>query len=112
FDLDQGTIKLTQGGLIRLREGMDSIVAVLWGKIWLTQDGDRRDYELGAEESCVIRTGGLTLISALEDSSITILQPCDDHENMRRKLAARIWSGTFPSPKARAASTRKTAILS
>jgi Protein of unknown function (DUF2917) len=78
FDLDQSTIQLTEGNLISLPDAEGSTVAVLWGSVWLTQDGDSRDYELNAGESLTIRGDGQTVISAFENSAITILQPCED----------------------------------
>ena len=78
YDLDQSTIQLTKGNLISLPDAEGSTVAVLWGSVWLTQDGDSRDYELNAGESFTIRGDGLILISAFENTALTILQPCED----------------------------------
>jgi hypothetical protein len=78
FDLDQSTIELAQGKLVSLADAEGSTVAVLWGKVWLTQDGDRRDYDLSAGDSFTINGDGLILVSALENSALTILQPCTD----------------------------------
>jgi hypothetical protein len=75
FDLDQATIKLKPGGVIPLRAAAGSTVSVLWGSIWLTQEGDGRDYELRAGESFVVRAGGLTLIDAFDAAAVTILEP-------------------------------------
>ncbi len=78
FDLDQSTIQLTRGNLISLPNAEGSTVAVLWGSVWLTQDGHRRDYEVDAGESFTIRGDGLVLISAFENTALTVLQPCED----------------------------------
>ena len=78
FDLDQCTIQLTKGNLISLPDAEGSIVAVLWGSVWLTQNGHRRDYEVNAGESFTIRGDGLVLISAFENSTLTILQHCEN----------------------------------
>ena len=78
FDLDQSTIQLTQGNLISLPDAEGSTVAVLWGSVWLTQDGDSRDYEINAGESFTIRGNGLVIVSAFENTALTVLQPCDD----------------------------------
>ena len=78
FDLNQSTIQLTKGNLISLPDAEGSIVAVLWGSVWLTQDGDQRDYEVNAGESFTIRGDGMIVISAFENSALTILQPCED----------------------------------
>ena len=78
IDLDEITIQLTKGNLISLPDAEGSTVAVLWGSVWITQDGVRRDYELKAGESFTIRGDGKILISAFENSALTILQPCDN----------------------------------
>ena len=78
FDLDQSTIQLTKDNLISLPDAEGSTVAVLWGSVWLTQDGDSRDYELNAGESFTIRGDGMIVVSAFENSAVTILQPCED----------------------------------
>ena len=78
FDLDQSTIQLTEGNLISLPDAKGSTVAVLWGSVWLTQDGDSRDYEINAGESFTIRGNGLVIVSAFEQTALTVLQPCED----------------------------------
>ena len=99
FDLDQSTMQLTEGKLISLPHAKGSTVAVLWGSVWLTQDGDSRDYELNAGESFTIRGDGMVVISAFENSAVTILQPCEDtsrttaHSNTDDRYSVRYISG-------------------
>ena len=78
FDLDQCTIQLAKGNLISLPDAEGSTVAVLWGSVWLTQDGDSRDYEVNSGESFTIRGDGLVLISAFENTALTVLQLCEN----------------------------------
>ena len=78
FDLDQSTIQLTKGNLISLPDAEGSTLAILWGSVWLTQDGDSRDYELNAGDSFTIRGDGLVLVSAFENTALSVLQPCED----------------------------------
>lgn len=99
FDLDQSTMQLTKGKLISLPRTEGSTVAVLWGSVWLTQDGDSRDYELNAGELFTIRSDGMVLISAFENSAVTILQPCENtshttaHSNTDDRYSVRYISG-------------------
>lgn len=88
FDLDRATTKLTKDSLIPLRNAAGTNVAVLWGKVWLTQEGDRKDYELRAGESFLIRAQGVTLIGALEDAAVSVLEPCRDGEPLRAAWTA------------------------
>ncbi|HEV8644028.1 MAG TPA: DUF2917 domain-containing protein [Burkholderiales bacterium] len=78
IDLDEITIQLTKGNLISLPDAEGSTVAVLWGSVWITQEGIWRDYELNDGESFTSRGDGKILISAFENSALTILQPCDN----------------------------------
>ena len=78
FDLDQSTIQLAKDKLISLPDAKDSTIAVLWGSVWLTQDGDSRDYEVNAGESFKIRGDGLVLISAFENTALQVLQLCEN----------------------------------
>ena len=97
-DIDQSTIQLTQGNLISLPDVQSSTVAVLWGSVWLTQDGDSRDHEVNAGESFNVKSDGTVVISAFENSALTILQPCEGtnhttaHRNVGDKHAARYLS--------------------
>jgi Protein of unknown function (DUF2917) len=77
FDLDQSTIQLTEGNLISLPDAKGSTIAVLWGSVWLTQDGDRRDHEVNAGESFDVNGDGMVVISAFENSALAVLQPCE-----------------------------------
>lgn len=78
IDLGEISIELSNSDLISLPDAEGSTVAVLWGSVWITQDGIRRDYELNAGESFTIRGDGKILISAFENSALTILQPCSN----------------------------------
>lgn len=78
IDLDEITIQLSKGNLISLPDAEGSTVAVLWGSVWITQAGILRDYVLNAGESFTSRGDGKILISAFENSALTILQPCSN----------------------------------
>jgi Protein of unknown function (DUF2917) len=78
FDLDQSTIQLAKGNLISLPDAAGSTIAVLWGSVWLTQDGHARDYELNAGDSLTIHGTGMTIVSAFDNAAITVLQACND----------------------------------
>ncbi|MFM9886786.1 MAG: DUF2917 domain-containing protein [Burkholderiales bacterium] len=75
IDLDQASVKLDQGRTLPLRNARGSIVVVAWGTVWVTQADDRRDHIVGAGETFAIGVRGLTLIHALRDAAITILEP-------------------------------------
>jgi Protein of unknown function (DUF2917) len=77
YDLDGSTVHLRADKLISLPDAKGSIVAVLWGSVWLTQDGDSRDYELNAGDSRTIHGEGTVVVSAFENSAVSILHSCE-----------------------------------
>jgi hypothetical protein len=45
------------------------------GVIWVTQEGDVRDTIIGPGDELTIRKSGRTVITALETSCITLIEP-------------------------------------
>jgi len=73
--LVRGYLALTRGSLLRIEDGREMRVTVLGGGIWITQEGDRRDRYVGQGDSCRIDARGLTLVSALGRSVISLTSP-------------------------------------
>jgi hypothetical protein len=63
---------LARGMLLRIANGRGKTVSVSSGSLWITQEGDRRDHHVGPGGSFRIDTPGLTLISALRRSVISL----------------------------------------
>ena len=63
---------LARGMLLRIQDGRGRTVKVASGSLWITQEGDRRDHHLGPGGSSRIDAPGLTLISALRRSVISL----------------------------------------
>lgn len=70
--------------LMRVQDGRGTVVRVHDGAVWITQEGDRRDYYVPARGSFTLTRDGLTLISALGRASIALTSPFE------RAAAARI----------------------
>ena len=70
-----GSIAMTRGSLMRLEDGRGMRVHVWEGAVWITQEGDRRDYFVPARTSFRITGARLTLISAIARSSIALTSP-------------------------------------
>ncbi|HEV3007731.1 MAG TPA: DUF2917 domain-containing protein [Burkholderiales bacterium] len=102
-----GSIAMTRGSLMRLEDGRGMRVHVWEGAVWITQEGDRRDYFVPARTSFRITGARLTLISAIARSSIALTSPYE--EDLPGKLSAlrarlaKTWAGWF-APHARATS--------
>lgn len=73
--LVQGNLQLARGGMLRVADGAGMLVYVWSGGVWITQEGDRRDRHVPAGGWFRIERDGLTLISALARSSITLTAP-------------------------------------
>jgi hypothetical protein len=64
---------LTAGSLLHVRDGQGRAVMVFEGRVWITQAGDPRDIVLDAGESFRVDRPGLTLVQALRDSKLMLL---------------------------------------
>jgi hypothetical protein len=58
--------------LLRIANGRGKTVTVSSGGLWITQEGDRRDHFVGPGGAFRIDAAGLTLISALRRSVISL----------------------------------------
>jgi hypothetical protein len=76
------TFSLRCGALLRVCDGRGKLIVVREGVVWITQDGDRRDYTLGPGAQFQITRNGLTLIHGCEASVVT-LQPPKEREKWR-----------------------------
>jgi DUF2917 family protein len=63
---------LARGGVMRVENGRSSLVHVWEGAVWITQEGDERDYFVPAGKSFRVSRDGLTVISAIRRSSIAL----------------------------------------
>jgi Protein of unknown function (DUF2917) len=75
INLNGSRIRLERGRLISFDPTVRTRVSVLRGSLWVTQDGNRRDYELSAGSSFVARTTDRLVIQAEVDSELAIYEP-------------------------------------
>jgi Protein of unknown function (DUF2917) len=73
--LVQGNLPLARGSMLCIEHGRDMLVYVWSGSLWITQQGDGRDRHVGAGGWFRITASGLTLISALGRSAISLTSP-------------------------------------
>ena len=64
---------LRKGEILRLRHAMGQRIEALSGSVWITIDGDTRDIVLDAAQGFSVDRDGDTLVSALSDSRIVVL---------------------------------------
>ncbi len=74
-----GGMALERGGVVRIEDGKGMLFYVWDGELWITQDGDRRDYLVGAGQWFRIGRGGVTLACATRPAQLTLTAPVPSH---------------------------------
>jgi len=69
---------LTAGSMLRVCDGKGRAIVVFEGQVWITQDADQRDFVLGRGESFSVDHQGLTLVEALRDSKLLLVDAQPD----------------------------------
>ena len=98
--LPRAATPLRKGALLRLQHARGRAVAVFSGCLWVTQEGDVKDTIVGAGEELTIRKSGRTVITALEASCLTLVEPETDAETSLsdRRQTWRASRGTRGAP--------------
>ena len=65
-------LSLAKGGMLRLKDARDMVIEVRKGALWITEEGDTRDYYVARGDWLRVDRDGLTLAHALEHTSVTI----------------------------------------
>lgn len=73
IDSDISRLSVAKGEMIRLPKPAGATIAVMSGRIWLTQDHDARDIMLSPGDSFEIEGTELVLMEALEPAHIAVL---------------------------------------
>jgi quercetin dioxygenase-like cupin family protein len=73
--LHHGKVALDRLGGLSLRNAAGAAITCLAGRLWITQEGDRRDFVLAPGESFRVRRGGVTLVGAVEPSLLQVTEP-------------------------------------
>lgn len=70
--LTAGDFSLETDEVFVLPDARDVLLACSAGVLWVTLDGDRRDYVLNGGESLAIASNALVVIDALQPSRLTV----------------------------------------
>lgn len=73
--LDASTLSLRRDGLIAVRDGEGSRIRCLSGSLWVTEEQGGDDVVLEPGEGFTIRRPGLTLIMALQPTTLQLAEP-------------------------------------
>ncbi len=73
-DLTLPSVALLKNELHLIRDGQGRQVQCLTGRLWITQEGDPRDIVLDAGEGYTIEQSGLTVVCALREATLLVLE--------------------------------------
>jgi hypothetical protein len=71
-NLMYASVPLRRGGLMRIADARGMLLRVRRGNVWITEEGDPRDYFLRAGGQFTISGRGTALVSALEASLLAL----------------------------------------
>jgi len=63
---------IARGRLLRIRDGAKRVLHVRRGALWLTQEGDRRDYYLAAGSTFRLDRDGLAVAQATRPTTVML----------------------------------------
>jgi len=75
INLHEATIALPRQAVTTLRGARGLRLVAVTGSLWITQDGDRRDYFLESGEDLDVTTDGAVVVQAQADSRLAVLRP-------------------------------------
>jgi hypothetical protein len=85
--LNRAITRLAKGEFLRIRDGQGKSVALFSGSAWVTQDNDARDLVLAAGESLTLERPGLSIVQALADSAVLVLDATQNDDSLPQTAA-------------------------
>jgi len=82
-DLQSASTRSTPAIPLPLSDAQGVAVMVMWGKVWLTQEGDIEDHVLHAGDTKRVDRNGLTLMQALDEAAVSILRESETESPKR-----------------------------
>ena len=70
-----GGMQMTRGSLARIEDGRGILLSVWDGGLWITEEGNHRDYYIRAGERFQLQREGVTLAYAMQDANFTVAAP-------------------------------------
>ena len=91
LELHTPTVVLDPGALIKLRRASGLSIRCVAGRLWITQEGLLEDEILTAGQGCVLHSRKLTIIEALERTTVTLVPRADTRRTLLfRSVSQRI----------------------
>ncbi len=75
IEITRSTVTLARHSLLAVRDGAGTRIICRSGSLWITQEGDIKDTIVGPTDCFTLRKSGLTLVTALQSSSLTLMEP-------------------------------------
>jgi hypothetical protein len=72
IELQASNLSLARDGMIAVRDARGVRITCLTGVLWITRDNYAKDFIVGPGESHVIDYPGLTLVTALEPTTLSM----------------------------------------
>ena len=74
-----GGMQMTRGSLARIEDGRGILLSVWDGGLWITEEGNHRDYYIRAGERFQLKREGVTLAYAMQRANLTVTAPVPAH---------------------------------
>jgi hypothetical protein len=104
--LVHGGMDLARGSNVRIEDGAGILVYVWEGELWVTQEGDRRDYFVTPGRWFRLERNGASLLHATRRSHVTLTAPTP--ANYARRIAIRPTGNATPHVIYEAARERRS----
>lgn len=75
IELQASNIVLARDGMIAIRDAQGVRIGCIKGALWITQDNYVQDFIVGPGETHTIDYAGLTLVTALEPTTLSVGEP-------------------------------------
>jgi hypothetical protein len=70
-----GSYAMARRSVLRVVDEPGTVIHVRSGELWITQEGDVRDYYLTAGQSFTVRCDGTALATAMSQSEVSVTPP-------------------------------------
>jgi len=83
---------MARGAVLRIDDEPGTTIRVWWGALWVTQEGDLRDYYLTPGQSLTVDREGTALATAMHSTRVSVTPPAPRESRAQRflKLMARL----------------------
>lgn len=79
-EISEAILRLDQHGNLTLGDSKSGCIHVHWGNLWVTRDGDARDYIVTSGESFPFDARGKTVLTAISDAGLSVMERCGSGE--------------------------------